>query len=251
MMTFLPPISRWQCLKAGAQASETLRPTPVEPVKDTIPTSLWCMRGEPTSAPPPVTMFTTPLGSPASARAFSEVHHRERGVGGRLDHHRVADDQGGHHLPGGDGHGEVPGRDEPGDAHGLAHRHLELAGHLRGCGLAELAPALRPPCSTSCRWLPGRRRGSRPGPCPSRGSCRARTPPCAAAGSRPPGRGSRRAWGRAVPSTSGSASRAAATACSTSSGPESAKMPISSLVSAGLRFSKVLPEAAGIQDPAM
>src|SRR5262245_56760287 len=49
----------------------------------------------------------------------------------------------------------------------------------------------------------------------------------------------------------GNASRAAATARSTSSGPESAKRPIRSPASAGLRFSNVWPEAAGSKRPAM
>ncbi len=44
MMTFLPPISRWQCLKADAQVSETLRPVVVDPVNETMPTSSWAMR---------------------------------------------------------------------------------------------------------------------------------------------------------------------------------------------------------------
>jgi hypothetical protein len=79
MMMFLPPISRWQCLKAGAQASETLRPTSVDPVKETIGTSLWLMSGAPTWVPPPVTMFTTPLGRPASSRAWIRFT-TERGV---------------------------------------------------------------------------------------------------------------------------------------------------------------------------
>ena len=70
MMMFLPPISRWQCLKAGAQASDTLRPTSVEPVNDTMWTSLSPMSGAPTCVPPPVTMLTTPLGRPASSRAW-------------------------------------------------------------------------------------------------------------------------------------------------------------------------------------
>ena len=79
MMRFLPPISRWQCLKAGAQASDTLRPTAVDPVKETMPTSSCCMSGAPTSAPPPVTMFTTPGGSPASSRTPTRLA-TERGV---------------------------------------------------------------------------------------------------------------------------------------------------------------------------
>ncbi len=79
MMTFLPPISRWQCLKAGAQASETLRPTSVEPVKETTPTSRWPMSGVPTLEPLPLTRFTTPFGRPASSSTFTRLT-TDRGV---------------------------------------------------------------------------------------------------------------------------------------------------------------------------
>src|SRR4029453_17088218 len=39
------------------------------PVKDTMATSLWLMSGDPTEEPLPVTMLTTPLGSPAASSA--------------------------------------------------------------------------------------------------------------------------------------------------------------------------------------
>jgi hypothetical protein len=79
MITFLPPISRWQCLNAGGAGFRDLPAHFVEPVKDTMPTSLWRISGAPTSLPPPVTMFTTPLGRPASSSAFSRFT-TERGV---------------------------------------------------------------------------------------------------------------------------------------------------------------------------
>ena len=58
-------------MKPGAHASETLRPISVEPVNETTWTSSWCMRGEPTFDPLPVTMFTTPLGRPACSRTLT------------------------------------------------------------------------------------------------------------------------------------------------------------------------------------
>ena len=59
MMTFLPPISRWTFLKVGAVRSDTVRPTSVEPVKDTTRTSGASASEAPTSV----------------ASAGHEVHH--------------------------------------------------------------------------------------------------------------------------------------------------------------------------------
>ena len=183
-----------------------------------MPTSLWCMRGEPTSAPPPVTMFTTPLGSPASSRALSRFT-TERGVSvAGLITTVLPRMSAGIIFQEGMAMGKFQGVMRPAMPTGWRTDiwNLLTASPRAWSGRTGAGP--RPPCSTSCRWLPGRRRGSRPGPCPSPASCPARTPPCAAPGSRPRGRGSRPAWGRAGPSTSGTAARAAATAFSTSSG---------------------------------
>src|SRR3990172_4274046 len=79
MMAFLPPISRLQCLKLGAQVSETVFPTAVEPVKETNFTSGCFIRGIPTPAPEPKMMLTTPLGMPASSQALIKFK-AERGV---------------------------------------------------------------------------------------------------------------------------------------------------------------------------
>ena len=108
--------------------------------------------------------------------------------------------------------GKFQGVISPAIADRLPHRHLELVGAAPTAWSGRTGGGPRRPCSRSCRWLPGRRRASRPGPCPSRASCRARTPPCAAPGSRRRGRGSRRAWARAAARQRGKASRAAATA---------------------------------------
>ena len=79
MMTFFPPISRWHFLKLGAQACETLRPTAVEPVKETRRTSGAAISGSPTPAPLPVTRFTTPGGTPASCSSRTKFQQL-RGV---------------------------------------------------------------------------------------------------------------------------------------------------------------------------
>ncbi len=77
--------------------------------------------------------------------ALYEVIDRERSEAGRLDHDRVAANERGHHLPGRNGHREVPGGYEAADADGLAHRHRPLVGKLRGGRLAELAAAFACP----------------------------------------------------------------------------------------------------------
>src|SRR3954471_24572256 len=71
MTTFLPPISRWTFLNVGAAAWLTIRPTLVEPVKDTTATRGSVVIAVPTSASP-VTMLTTPFGTPASIRMLTK-----------------------------------------------------------------------------------------------------------------------------------------------------------------------------------
>src|SRR5262245_63552225 len=70
-MTFLPPISRWTFLNVGAAAWFTMRPTRVEPVNDTTLTRSSVVKAVPTSSSP-VTMFTTPFGTPASIRMLTK-----------------------------------------------------------------------------------------------------------------------------------------------------------------------------------
>src|SRR5689334_22856213 len=73
MITFLPPISRCTFLNDGADFSETVRPTSVDPVNETTRTSSLIDRASPTSPPPPVTRLTTPLGTPASSRMRTKL----------------------------------------------------------------------------------------------------------------------------------------------------------------------------------
>ncbi len=73
MTTFLPPISRWTFLNEGAAFSATVRPTSVDPVKDTTRMSSLTSKAFPTSSPPPVTRLTTPRGTPASSRILTKL----------------------------------------------------------------------------------------------------------------------------------------------------------------------------------
>src|SRR5947207_4913006 len=65
---FLPPSSSEQCLKLLAAVVPMVRPTALDPVNDTARTSGWSSMGAPVSEPNPLTILTTPLGTPASAR---------------------------------------------------------------------------------------------------------------------------------------------------------------------------------------
>ena len=75
-----------------------------------------------------------------------EQLHQERGtagrVGRRLQHDRVAAHQRRHHLPAGDGHREVPRRDQPGHADRLADAHGPLVGELGRHRVTEEPPPL-------------------------------------------------------------------------------------------------------------
>ena len=73
-----PPSSRVRDLPKPAVACRIFRPTSVDPVNAILCTSLWRTIMSPTS-PSPVTIFTTPLGTPdcaqisANNRAVSDV----------------------------------------------------------------------------------------------------------------------------------------------------------------------------------
>src|SRR6266404_947931 len=73
MMMFLPPISKLQCLKSGAQVFEMTRPTSVDPVKLTTGTSLLAVNAAPTVDPLPPTRLTTPRGTPASVSTCTRL----------------------------------------------------------------------------------------------------------------------------------------------------------------------------------
>src|SRR5581483_10228359 len=68
-----PPSSSEQRLKFLAAATPTMRPTSVEPVNEMPRTSGCSINGAPIFDPKPVTMFSTPLGTPASARVRTRL----------------------------------------------------------------------------------------------------------------------------------------------------------------------------------
>src|ERR1035441_2674163 len=76
---FLPPSSREQCLKLLAAVAPTILPTADDPVREMARTVGCSVSGVPTSVPNPVTMLMTPLGTPASVRAWTRLNV-ERGV---------------------------------------------------------------------------------------------------------------------------------------------------------------------------
>jgi len=84
-------------------------------------------------------------GAGGQAAAVEDLGQRPAAGGhqlGRLEHHGVAIGQGGRDLPGGDGEGEVPGRDHRDHADRLAGDvHLHPGAH-RGQGLAADAQRL-------------------------------------------------------------------------------------------------------------
>src|SRR5438270_2934801 len=64
---FFPPSSSEQCLKVFAAVVPMVLPTALDPVNEIARTSGCSSMGAPASAPNPVTIFTTPFGTPASA----------------------------------------------------------------------------------------------------------------------------------------------------------------------------------------
>ncbi len=68
----LPPSSRVRGRSSRPQSSAISRPTAVEPVKATLSMPWWRTRCRPVSGPP-VTMFTTPGGMPASSIASAST----------------------------------------------------------------------------------------------------------------------------------------------------------------------------------
>src|ERR1043165_4849831 len=70
---FLPPSSSEQCLKLLAAVVPMVLPTELEPVNEIARTSGCSSMGAPASAPKPLTIFTTPLGTPASTKVLTRL----------------------------------------------------------------------------------------------------------------------------------------------------------------------------------
>ncbi len=128
-------------MKRPAAAWPTVRPTSDEPVKEMAWT--WGCS----------TMRVADVGAGSGDevddarrnagidKGLDEVQRGERGVVGGLDDAGIAANQRGQELPGGDGHGEVPGGDHAADADGQADGHGEFVAQLGGGGDAEEAAA--------------------------------------------------------------------------------------------------------------
>src|SRR2546427_379986 len=83
-IAFFPPSSRPTLIIFFAAASYTCLPVSTPPVKETARMSGWATIPSPTTAPFPVTMFTTPGGNPASSRHSTnfapQIGVREEGL---------------------------------------------------------------------------------------------------------------------------------------------------------------------------
>ena len=139
MTPFLPPSSRLRRFRRRAAMPAMRVPVSPLPVKLMTETS-----GTLDDRQPDLFARTADHvhGARREARLVHQLHEQDdavRGIGRGLDDHRVAGHQGRHHLPAGDGHREVPGRDDAGYADRLADAHGPLVGQLRGHRVAEHA----------------------------------------------------------------------------------------------------------------
>src|SRR5215467_14019695 len=71
---FLPPSSSEQCLKLFAAVVPMVFPTALDPVNEIARTSGCSSIGAPASPPNPLTLFTTPLGMPASLKVRTRLY---------------------------------------------------------------------------------------------------------------------------------------------------------------------------------
>ena len=119
----LPPSSIDTRRMPWADCSISLRPTSVEPVKDSLRSRGSPMIGFETSLEDllEVTTLSTPAGQPRLLEDLGQREHRERRLLGRLDDHRAAGGDGRADLARAHRHREVPGRDHVTGADGLAH----------------------------------------------------------------------------------------------------------------------------------
>ncbi len=70
---FFPPISREMRFPSLPHCSASRSPVSVEPVKETTRTWGWETSASPTPWPGPVTMLSTPGGSPASSKIWTNL----------------------------------------------------------------------------------------------------------------------------------------------------------------------------------
>ncbi len=129
MLALLPPSSSVTRLICWAHPAMTLRPTSVEPVKQTLRTAGWSTKRWPTTLPLPGRICRTPSGMPASSASSPRRSALERSQLGRLEYDGVPGGQGRGEAPAGDGHREVPGDDDAHDTERLVEGHVEAARH--------------------------------------------------------------------------------------------------------------------------
>src|SRR5256885_1655766 len=141
MIAFLPPSSRWTCLRLSAALLRTATPVSREPVSVITGTSGWRTSRSPTSPPPPHDV-DDPGRDARLGEQLDEALAQQRRVGRRLEDHRVPADERGRDLPGRDRDREVPGRDHADDSDRLPDAHVELVAQLARRGLPEQAPSL-------------------------------------------------------------------------------------------------------------
>ena len=122
MIPFLPPSSRWTCLRLSAAASSTATPVSREPVSVITGTSGWRTIRSPTSRPEAVHDVDDAGGTPGLDQQLDEALAEQRRVVRGLEHDGVAADERRHDLPGGDRDREVPRRDHADDADRLRAR---------------------------------------------------------------------------------------------------------------------------------
>ncbi len=182
-----------------------------------------------------------PRGRRPSTQAVDERLGARGRVLGRLEHDAVAGEQRREALPRRDGHREVPRRDHPDDADGLAGGPRQL---VRAARTARPPPSRRGPGrrrSGPCRPPPARR------PPPRRAPCRPREPPASASSALRPAMTSAAADDDSARAGTGRsaharcAAAAAATASSTAAAAESGNVATTSSGRAGLTESKVAP----------
>ena len=120
----------------------------------------------------PLTMLTTPGAGRRRPGSAPGCRWRAACPSAGLMTQVLPADQGRKELPDGDGHGEVPRRDQADDARRACGWTWRTCSAVRTAWSGRRGGGLRRPCRRPRRWPPARRRGFRRGPCPFRGSCR-------------------------------------------------------------------------------
>ncbi len=127
MFADLPPSSSVTRLIVAAADAAIEAPTSVDPVKAILPTSGCSTSRCPQVRPGPTTTFTTPGGTPASARSRAKRTAVSGVSSAGLSTTVLPGGERGRELPRGDREREVPRRDQADDADRLAEGHRDPA----------------------------------------------------------------------------------------------------------------------------